>query len=104
MAQSRRLDLHEILVDLAGEDGHVYFQPPTNTKIIYPCIIYKRDDIFIAHADNAPYKNKVRYQVTVIDQNPDSEIHTKIGELPTASYDRSFTADGLNHDVYNLYF
>lgn len=70
----------------------------------YPCIVYVRDKINTVFADNKPYKHKTRYQVTVIDQNPDSEIHYKVGELPLSSYDRFFTADNLNHDVYNLFF
>lgn len=104
MAQSpKRLDLQELLITLLGS-SNVYFQPPPNIIMQYPCIIYRRDDINIAHADNSPYKHKTRYQITVVDQDPDSVIHEKIGELPMCSYDRSYTAENLNHDVYNLYF
>ena len=100
---ARRLELHALLQSLLGS-SNVYFQPPPSLEMSYPCIIYKRDDVFISHADNAPYRNKIRYQVTIVDRNPDSDIHAKVGKLPTASYDRSYVADDLNHDVYNLYF
>jgi len=56
------------------------------------------------YADNGPYKHKTRYQVTVIDKNPDSEIPAKVKALPLCAYSRFFVADNLNHDVFNLYF
>lgn len=98
-----RLDLQTKLVALLGSTN-VYFQPPPTVKMQYPCIIYKRDDIDTVFADNKPYKHKKRYQVTVVDQNPDSDIHERVAALPLCSYDRFYTADNLNHDVYNLFF
>lgn len=100
---AQRLDLHALLLSLLGLPN-VYFQPPPTVNLQYPCIIYKRDNINTEYADNSPYKHKTRYQVTVIDRNPDSVIHRKVGELPLSSYDRFYTADSLNHDVYNLFF
>ena len=68
----------------------------------YPCIVYSRDNLDIEHADNKPYKHKLRYQVTVIDRNPDSTLVMELAKLPTCSYERFFTADNLNHDVFRL--
>lgn len=98
-----RQSLHEILKDLLGS-GNVYFQPPSNVRMKYPAIVYSRDDIKTDFADNRPYKNMRRYQVTVIDKDPDSDIHEKLLDLPRCSYDRFFAAEDLNHDVYNLYY
>lgn len=98
-----RLELQELLVGLLGSIN-VYFQPPPSVQMRYPCIIYKRDNIYIVHADNNPYKNKKRYQIMVVDPNPDSKIPDKVSALPTCTYDRFFTADNLNHDVFNLFF
>lgn len=98
-----RMDLQALLVELIG-NSNVYFQPPPTLNMNYPCIIYKRDDLNIEYANNKPYKNKKRYQVTVVDMDPDSDIPDKVATLPLCSYDRSFVADNLNHDVYNLYF
>lgn len=83
---------------------NVYFQPPANLTMKYPCIRYERDGRDTKFADNKPYKHKKRYQVTVMDQDPDSEIADKVADLPLCIFDRHFTADNLNHDVYNLYF
>ncbi len=101
MAQRR--ELQELLVTLLGS-RNVYFQPPPTVKMSYPCIIYKRDNVNTDFADNKPYKHKKRYQVIVVDANPDSDIHEKVAALPMCSYDRFYTADNLNHDVYNLFF
>lgn len=98
-----RSELQTLLKAILGSDN-VYFQPPSSIQLSYPCIIYNRDRIDTDHADNKPYKQRTRYQITVIDSNPDSTIHEKVGELPLCSYDRFYTADKLNHDVYNLFF
>lgn len=98
-----RLQLQSKFVDILGSNN-VYFQPPPTVKMQYPCIIYHRDDIHTDHADNNPYKNRTRYLVKVVDSDPDSELPAKVGELPMCVFDRFYTADNLNHDVYTLYF
>jgi hypothetical protein len=70
----------------------------------YPCIVYQRDNAITDFADNIPYRYKKRYQVTVIDKNPDSDIPDKVAGLPMCTFYRFFVADNLNHDVYVLYF
>lgn len=100
---AQRLELQKLLVELLGSKN-VYFQPPPTQKMQYPCILYSRYDLNMEFADNTPYKNKTRYQVTIIDTNPDSDIPKKVAALPMCSFDRFFTADNLNHDVYNLFF
>lgn len=100
---AQRLELQSTLVDLLGS-SNVYFQPPPTVKMQYPCIIYKRDYVNTEFASNKPYKHKTRYQVIIVDANPDSDIHDKVAALSLCAYDRFYTADNLNHDVYNLYF
>ena len=97
----QRLDLHAILLEITPK---VYFQPPPNTTMEYPCIVYQRDAASTKFADNAPYSYTQRYQVTLIDRNPDSVILSAIKDLPMCIYDRGFATAGLNHDVFVLYF
>ena len=99
----QRLDLHQILVSVLGSNN-VYFQPPPTIQMVYPCVIYKRDDVDVKHANNETYSKTKRYQVTVIDRDPDSEVPDRVLELPRCTYDRFYTADNLNHDVFKLYF
>ena len=96
-----RLQLHNILESFAD---NVYFQPPTNIALEYPCIIYNRDYAETKFADNTPYDHKLRYMVTVIDRDPDSDIPGKVADMPKSVFNRFFTFDDLNHDVYNVFF
>lgn len=98
-----RADLHEILKDVLGTDN-VYFQPPASLNMAYPCIVYRRDNRDARFANNGLYKNRKRYLVTVIDQNPDSDIPDKVGVLPLCSFDRFYAANNLNHDAFRLFF
>lgn len=100
---AQRLQLHSILKTILGSNN-VYFQPPPLLQMKFPCIIYSRDNAFVAHADNQPYSRRVRYKVTYIDKNPDSAVNEKIAALPLCTFDRFYTADNLNHDVYNIFF
>lgn len=84
--------------------NNVYFKPPTSEKILYPCIIYKRDDVATKYANDLPYNHKVRYMVTIIDEDPDSEIPMKVASLPLSRFSRAFTTENLYHDVYSVYF
>lgn len=98
-----RLDLQTLLTDLLGS-SNVYFQPPPTIKMSYPCIVYKRDYVKTQFADDKPYNRRKRYTVTVIDGDPDSDIPDKVGELPMCTFSRFYTADHLNHDVFDLFF
>lgn len=97
----RRLELHELLKGLCS---NVYFQAPPDDKMQYPCIVYTRDNADVKHAGNLPYSYKQRYQVTLIDRSPDSDILEKVAALPLCVYSRNFKANNLNHDVFVLYF
>ena len=99
----RRLKLHQILVDILSSN-HVYFQPPASVKLVYPCIIYQYETGDTQFADDQPYIFVRRYQITVIDPNPDSEIPGKIAELSRCLNDRNYTVDNLNHYTFNLYY
>jgi hypothetical protein len=97
----QRLQLHELLETFAD---HVYFQPPTNIQLEYPCIVYKRDFADTKFADDHPYAHKKRYAIMIIDQDPDSQIPEKVAAMPMTLFNRFYTVDNLNHDVYNVYF
>lgn len=100
---AQRLDLHAIFRAVLGED-HVYFQPPANVSLQYPCIVYERARMSVDYADNSPYRHAKRYKVTLITSNPDSELLDKIAMLPQSSHDAFYTEDSLNHDVFTIYF
>jgi hypothetical protein len=45
-----------------------------------------------------------RYQVTVLDREPDSLIPDQVEALPHSRFDREYVVDGLNHFVFDLFF
>lgn len=98
-----RLQLQTLLESLLGT-RNVYFQPPPNVMMAYPCIVYERSDIDTSFADDKPYNHMRSYQVTLMDRNPDSPIIDKLIELPRCAFDRHFTADSLNHDIFSIYY
>jgi hypothetical protein len=102
MGQSRT-EFQTVLEGVLGAD-RVYFQAPPDINMNYPAIRYERDFDRTRHGDNRPYFRKKRYQVIVIDRNPDSDIPEKVAQLPTAEFERFYTADRLNHFVYRVFF
>jgi hypothetical protein len=97
----RRSELQTLL---EGFTDNVYFQPPQNVQMIYPCIVYRRDNEVKHFADDKPYNIRTRYMITIIDPDPDSDIPKKVRELPLSTFNRFYVADNLNHDVYTVFF
>lgn len=98
------MDRLQLQVLLEAITPNVYFQPPATIKMQYPCIVYSRDYAQELFASNAKYRRTKRYQVTVIDRNPDSDIPDKVAALPLCSTSTAFVVDNLHHDVFSLFF
>ncbi len=96
-----RLDLQNLLEFILGS-RNVYYQPPESIKIKYPAIVYRRNDIDNNFADDIVYMQNHTYQIIVIDADPDSEIVDRVSRLPMCRYDRHYTSDNLNHDIFIL--
>jgi len=100
----QRLDLDAILRTILGTTN-VYFQPPEDIVMEFPCFIYHRDFAETEFADNEAYNSTLRYMVTYVDSDPDTaDIVKQVLELPMCTYDRFYTADKLNHDVFKIFF
>lgn len=99
-----RKELNDIFKSLLGSDN-VYFQPPENVKLKYPCIIYSLDSADIQFAANKSYRYMRRYDVLYITKNPDDILTDTIPQtLPLIRFNRFYASDGLNHYSYTLYF
>jgi len=103
MNENKRLIVQTKLEELLGS-RKVYYQPPENLKMEYPCIRYSRGGISNHHADDINYIGKTRYDIVVIDKSPDNDVIGKILELPLSSYDRHYISDGLHHDIITYYY
>ena len=100
---ANRLDL-QALFEETLESPNVYFQPPPSKHIEYDAIVYSVSNRRVRRANNSAYKHETAYEVIVIYRNPDSELPQKIASLPMCSFDRHYTADNLNHDVFTMYW
>jgi len=100
---NKREELHNILVNLFG-NSRVYYQPPENLKLEYPCIKYSKLNIGSIKADNINYNLRDGYQIIIIDRLPDNAVIRKILSLPHSEFDRHYTYDNLNHDVITIYY
>lgn len=88
---------------VAGKKN-VYFQAPPNTGMKYPCIMYELDDLEVIFADNVPYRRIKRWEIKVIDSDPDSDIWERVAALPMCRFDRKYKADNLYHFVLFINF
>lgn len=98
-----RLELQTTLEKMLGSRS-VYYQPPENLKMNYPAIRYSKSKVDIKYADDKNYNNMTRYELIVIDRNPDNPVIDALLGLPYCSYDRSYKSDNLNHDALTLYY
>ena len=110
MSQTKIEEQRELLDskfrEIPGIKG-VYFQPPSNEKLKYPCVIYTLKDIMSMYSDDSRYLSIPVYDVTMIDYNPESEIQRYMLDLNDGCYvrfDRFYTSDNLNHWVYQIHF
>lgn len=97
-----RLELHEELCNILGS-RNVYFQPPASITLHYPCIVYSVNNVDNRQADNEIYNQNLQYMITVIDEDPDSEVFHRMKRYRRARFVRPYVADNLNHYVFTIY-
>lgn len=84
-------------------NAHVYFQPPTNVEIKYPCIVYSAEPTETQRADNRAYLKKHPYKVQFISTRPESPILDMILDYPYSRMTATYCSDGLYYTTYKLY-
>lgn len=95
-------EFYEVLSEIAP---NVWYQPPENLKLKYPCILFELSNALIDYADNNPYQITKRYTVTLITKTADNhEYVDQLLNLPMCTFDREFINEGLVHDVFTIYF
>lgn len=102
----KRRELHTSLTTILGS-SNVYFQPPSNITMKYPCFVYNRSSPYTINADDQTYLLRGHYSLTYIDSNIERAMAMQTKLLKSfehISVERSFTSENLNHDVYNLYY
>ena len=81
--QRLRLDsiLRRVLQETVGEI-HLYYQPPANLKMQYPCIRYDLNRIRNVHADGHVYLQHPSYTVTVMTKTAISRLKSVTAVTP----------------------
>lgn len=97
-----RLELQSLLVDTFG-NNNVYFNPPSNIKLSYPCIKYKRSGIDTKKANNVNYIKTNIYELIVVGSISD-DILDKLTDLPMCKFQRAYVVDSIQHVVLQLYY
>lgn len=105
VTREKREKLHEVLCDILGS-RNCYFTPPSNIRMVYPCIIYSAEGDNTTYADDIRYLHRSMFTLTVIDEDPDSKIPERLfcSDLKYLSHDRTYVADGLYHFVFTIYY
>jgi|LakMenEpi03Aug12_release.lakeMendotaPanAssembly.Ray.scaffolds.fasta_scaffold909286_1 hypothetical protein len=100
---TKRLEFHDALVDILGIEDNVYFQPPENFAVGFPCIVYSYTKPTINRADNQVYRMTETFMVTVIDKEPEGEIWKAIiHRFPQTIFDRTFPSGGSYHTILTI--
>lgn len=100
---SSRLDLHNKLVSILGTNN-VYYQPPENLKMTYPCIRYNLTKVNAVKASDSVHILHPRYEIMLIStKNMDSLSVRILCEIPQTIMERVYISDGMYHYVYSHY-
>ena len=99
----QRLNLSNLLRNLLGSNN-VYYEPPSDFKMKFPCIVYERAKLEPDYADNLPYKIDKVYYVTCIYDDPDSDLPLKLAQLPMCVQQRHYQSDNKHYDQYRLVY
>lgn len=97
-----RLELHAELVKFLP---NVYFQPPSNIQMTYPCIVYNKSGKDRQFANDSVYLSKQEYRLMLIERNPDSTVADSIeNSFENCTIGQYYTVDNLHHTTLNLYY
>lgn len=99
----RSQELQAVFEGILGS-RNVYYNPPASVRMSYPAIVFSRSRIDKKNANNKAYIQNHRYDVTVIEGDPDCKYAGAVLKLPTCTFDRHFVSDNLHHISFTLYF
>lgn len=98
-----RLETQTMLETVLGTTN-VYFQPDSKVRLQYPCAIYNVAKPNMKYADNGVHLKFSHYRVTIVSKDPDDPKAFALENLPHCAMANWYSADNLNHWVYDLYY
>ena len=101
---NRRQEITQILRTKLGIQN-VYFQPPEDLKMKFPCVRYKLSDIKTMKADNMLYNHTQGYELVYITREPDNIlVDTMLKTFDHISFSGCQVINDLYHYRYKLYY
>lgn len=83
---------------------NVYYQPPSTVRMTYPCIRYTFEGFGSKNANDKKYLLREHYQAIDMYYDPDDHKRQEIlAAFEYVTFGNTYTADGLHHDVYEIY-
>lgn len=91
---------------------NVYFQPPSNFQMVYPCIVYRKvasqsygNDSSKRYSNNKIYNKIQEYSLMLIERDPDSAIADVLeGDMDYCAINQRYTTNNLHHTTLTLYY
>lgn len=100
-----RYSLDDELRAVLPSDWHLYYEPPGEQGLVYPCLVYTKTSGDTRFANNGPYVYNRQYELTCIYEDPDDETPANIlKHFQNCRANRSFVTNNLHHDTMVLYY
>ena len=89
---------------LEGVDDRltVYYQPPSNITLQYPCIVYQLSRVRRVMGNNKVYHLRRSYTLLLITKGLNDDLIDKLLQLPYVRHDRSYRANNLQHESFTI--
>lgn len=102
--EDQRVSLQRKLESLGDATHKVYYQPPDDLNIIYPCIIYERSNIKNTSADDAVYQQSYSYNIIVAEQSPVSALVEDVSKLAGIRFLNHYIRNKIIYDSFTISF
>ena len=105
-SEQNRLFLHSLLQS-AFPDVTIYYRPPGNILLEYPCIVYEKKAAEPSFSNMTTYVIGTRYQLSFLSKLP-GYSNTQLmyvalhGQGLVVTSNDSYESDDIVHDVFNV--
>ena len=104
--EETRLFLHALLQNMFS-DVSIYYRPPGNIILNYPCIVYEKKAYEPSFGNSTPYVVGMRFQVSLLSKLPGytsvRDILSLNGQGAIVADSDSYENDDIVHDVFTVY-
>lgn len=81
----------------------VYFQPPENLTLRFPCLVLSLTGDKRQFADDKLYARFKHFTITVVDKDPLSKIPDEVAKLKYCRMSTRFVSANMNHTRFEIF-